>query len=152
MYFFQYIIRAKVDWFFFTDAGYMSYTVIDMILCYLIVLNINLAVNMLDTDGNVVEMGEGIGKQLIKAGGMNGEAVKTPLNLVLGKKAGTEMPEISAIELIFSADSKDVSGVPLTSDTYLRCILNARIPEGISVDLKKLLEDMQEEDDQLYEE
>lgn len=115
-------------------------------------LNINLAVNMLDTDGNVVEMGEGIGRQLIKAGGMNGEAVKTPLNLVLGKKTGTEMPEISAIELIFSADSKDVSGVPLTSDTYLRCILNARIPEGISVDLKKLLEDMQEEDDQLYEE
>ena len=44
MYFFQYIITAKVDWFFFTDAGYMTYEVIKMFLTCLVFLNINLAV------------------------------------------------------------------------------------------------------------
>lgn len=44
MYFFQFIIAPNVAWFFNTESGLMAFTVIYMILYYLVVLNITLAV------------------------------------------------------------------------------------------------------------
>lgn len=44
MYFFQYIISDKIIWFYTSDTGFMCYTIIYMILYYLVVLNISLAV------------------------------------------------------------------------------------------------------------
>jgi hypothetical protein len=110
-------------------------------------LNFNLSVNMLDAAGDVVDMGEGVGSLVIKGGGIAGEIVKTPIELVLGNRSGVEIPEINAIELIFIADTKDLAGAPLRENTSLRCVLNARIPEGISLDLKNMLQDSLVEDD-----
>ena len=114
-------------------------------------LNFNLSLNMLDAAGDVVDMGEGVGSLVIKGGGIAGEIVKTPIELVLGNRSGAEIPEINAIELIFSADTKDIASAPLNEKTSLRCVLNARIPEGISLDLKNMLQDKLVEDDS-YEE
>ena len=105
-------------------------------------LNFSLTVNMLDAAGNVVNYGDGKSSQTIKGCNVTGEPQKTDLDFVLGVNRKDDMPEIEAVELIFCTDAKGAAGIPLNRDTYLDLILNARVPEGISVDLMDLIESM----------
>ena len=99
-------------------------------------LTLDLEFQLLDVDGNAVPMSEGAGHQTIKAGNLDGSAVKTPLNVVLGVQKGVSIPQIDAVKLIFRATS---SGAGFAEDNFIQVQLNALIPEGLSVNIKDLM-------------
>ena len=99
-------------------------------------LALELEFQLLDVDGNEVPLSEGSGHQIIKAGNMDGSAVKTELNVVLGVQSGVKIPDIAAIKLTFRATS---SGAGFAEDNFIQVQLNALIPEGVSVDIKDLM-------------
>lgn len=103
--------------------------------------NLNLQVRMLDSQEMEVKMAEGAGIQKIKSCDMSGNPVVTPLNIILAKDKDADISDVTALELVFTADTKDTAGVPLQEDSYLKVVLNAIIPEGgITIDLKELME------------
>lgn len=104
---------------------------------------LDMTYNFLDSEGNIVEMVEDAGKQLIKPGTAAGEAVKTDLNILVGIKKGAEITDISAIELVFIATS--VPGAPIREDSYLKATLQALIPEGVTLDLADFMGKEEEE-------
>ena len=93
--------------------------------------------NFLDSEGNVVELAENAGKQVIKPGTATGEPVKTELNIILGINKEADITDISAIELVFSATS--VAGAPVREDSYIKATIQALIPEGITFDLAEMM-------------
>lgn len=92
-----------------------------------------LSFNFLDSERNVVELAENAGKQVIKPGTAAGEPVKTDLNILVGLKKNVDVTDISAIELVFKANS--VAGAPIREDAFIRASLQALIPEGVTLDL-----------------
>lgn len=104
-------------------------------------LNFGLTVNMLDAAGNVINYGDGKSSQIVKGCDATGAPQKSVLDFVLGVNKKDDMPDVEAVELIFSTDAKGAAGIPLNKDTYLGLILNARVPEGISADVMALLKD-----------
>ena len=52
---------------------------------------------------------------------------------------GADLSKMVAIELYFTADAKDAAGVPLRPDTYVKAEINAKVPEGVTVDLREFL-------------
>lgn len=105
-------------------------------------LKLDMTADLLDASGNVIPLDEKAGKLLINAC----EAVNTPstteINLLFGKKKGTTIPEISDIRLTFRATAVDV---PITENSFLKLTLQALVPEGITVDLKDLMSNEENE-------
>lgn len=109
-------------------------------------LNFDISVLLLDSEDNVVEMAETSGKQVIRGCGPNGTPVTTPLDFVLKKKEGVDMSDISSLVLVFVANTESVAGIPFKEDSSLKAVLNARIPEGITLDLSGVLFQQADED------
>ena len=102
-------------------------------------LGLGLTFNFLDSYGNVVPMADGCGVQKIAPCGLDGSAVKTPIEVVLGLREGVNSADITSLELVFNANSAGVTGVPVTEDAYLQAVLQFVLPEGITVDLSDIL-------------
>lgn len=102
-------------------------------------LGLNLTLNFLDSNGNLVPMADGCGVQKIAPCGLDGSAVTTPLEVVLGLRDGVNAADITSLELEFNANSAGVTGVPVTEDAYLQAVLQLVLPEGITVDLSEIL-------------
>ncbi len=100
-------------------------------------IELELTYNFLDSKGNRIDLVENAGKQIIKAGTVSGDPVKTDLNLVLGIRKGADISDIDAIELVFKA--KSVAGAPIKEDSFIKATLQALIPEGVTLDLKDLM-------------
>ena len=102
-------------------------------------LNFDMSVLLLDSEDNLIEMAETSGKQVIRGCGPNGTPVATPLDIVLEKKDGVDMSDISSLVLVFVANAENMVGIPFKEESSLKAVLNARIPEGITMDLSGLL-------------
>ena len=100
-------------------------------------IGLEMTYNFLDSAGNVVELVENAGKQVISPGTASGEAVKTDLNILVGVKKGADLTDISAVELIFKATC--VPATPIREDSYLKATLQALIPEGVTIDLSQFM-------------
>jgi len=98
-------------------------------------LRLDLQIRLLDSDGQVIPMAEGAGQMKIASCDAEGNAVTTPVDLIISS-GGADISDLSAIELVFKANAKDAAGVPLRSDTFIQAKLNARIPDGVTLDLK----------------
>lgn len=98
-------------------------------------LGLDLSLNLLDSNRNVISLDSGCGSQKIKPCGLDGSSVKTDLDLMLGLASGVKNAEVSAIEIVFKATSKDAVGVPLTEDASIQLDLNLMLPEGMTIDL-----------------
>ena len=109
-------------------------------------LNFDMSVLLLDSEDNQIEMAETSGKQVIRGCGPNGTPVTTPLDIVLEKKDGVDMSDVSSIVLLFKANTESVAGMPFKEESSLKAVLNARIPEGITMDLSGLLFPKEDED------
>ena len=102
-------------------------------------LELDICFNLLDSEGNVVAMDETAGKQVLPACSLDGTASKCDLNIALVKKEGSEVTDISAIEVIVTASSGDAAGVPLTQDVFVTGTIKAALPNGLTVDLGELM-------------
>ena len=109
-------------------------------------LNFDMSVLLLDSEDNLIEMAETSGKQVIRGCGPNGTPVTTPLDIVLEKKDGVDMSDVSSIVLLFKANTESVAGMPFKEESSLKAVLNARIPEGITLDLSGILFPQEDED------
>ncbi len=102
-------------------------------------LGLDLQVNFLDSRGNVVPAADGCCTQIINSCGLDAAATKTPLDIMVAVKDGAAASDITALELVFNADSGDAVGVAVTDQAYLKALLKVVLPEGITVDLKDLM-------------
>jgi len=109
-------------------------------------LNFDMSVLLLDSEDNLIEMAETSGKQVIRGCGPNGTPVTTPLDIVLEKKDGVDMSDVSSIVLVFVANAENMAGIPFKEESSLKAVINARIPEGITMDLSGLLFPKEDED------
>jgi len=100
-------------------------------------LGLDMTYNFLDSEGNVIALAEKAGHQTIQPGTLTGEAVKTPLNILVGINKDADVSDISSLELVFKALS--VPGAPVKSDSYIKATLQALIPEGVTVDAAQFL-------------
>lgn len=105
-------------------------------------LSISVKVHMLDADGRLIELDETAAQQKIEGCSPDGEPVLTEVYFGLKKKDGTEVEDVSAVELEF--DITPVAGMSLSDKCYVQAVLQALVPEGISVDLKQLMESKDE--------
>ena len=101
-------------------------------------LNLNLQVRPIDEDGKAIDLKEGVGVLKIASCDAKGNPVTTDLDFVISGE-GTDLSKMVAIELYFTADAKDAAGVPLRPDTYVKAEINAKVPEGVTVDLREFL-------------
>ena len=105
---------------------------------------VNLSAKLLDSNGNVVGWSEN-GTPLIKSADMNGNAVTTELDLLITPAKDIDFTDIKALEIEFSVNTKTAPGVSLREDSYIKVnSLYARVPDGISIDLKDLIVDKEE--------
>ncbi|MBO5808959.1 MAG: hypothetical protein J6R15_06390, partial [Bacteroidales bacterium] len=100
-------------------------------------LGLDMTYNFLDSKGNKIDLAENAGKQSIQPGTISGEAVKTDLNILVGVKKNADLSDIDSIELVFKALS--VAGAPVKKDSYIKAKLQARVPEGVTLDLKDFM-------------
>ena len=101
-------------------------------------LRMDLQLRLLDSEGNVVPMKEGAGKMVVAPCDPTGRPVTTDISLVLGG-IDKNAPQLHAVELVFTVDSKGAVGVPLTPDSFLQAKLSALIPDGVTLDLNEFL-------------
>ena len=107
-------------------------------------LNLNFWVYPLDSQGERIPLKEGVGHMKIASCDAKGKPVTTKIDFVLSG-AGADLSDMKAVELVFRADAKDAAGVPLNAESFIQVDLNARIPEGVTVDLKELMQSENEE-------
>lgn len=110
-------------------------------------IQLDLEFNLMDEQGNPIPLAEGAGKTVIKPCNLDGSAVQSDLNVVLGVKKGIEVPVISNIELKFTASSGNMSGVAFRPGNFLQVELKAIVPEGVKVDIKDLMTTPDTEED-----
>ena len=110
-------------------------------------LNLNLQVRPIDANGNAVALKEGIGVMRIASCDAKGNPVATDLDFVISGD-GVDLSKVVAIEYHFTADARDAAGVPLRPDTYLKVELNAKVPEGLTVDVREVLGSDENADEQ----
>ncbi len=101
-------------------------------------LALDLKLNFLDEDGDVVPVVEGACTQIIKSCDCDGNPMVTPLGILVALEKGVTA-NITGIELSFRANAGDAVGVAVTKDAFLQATLQAILPEGVTVDLKELL-------------
>lgn len=103
-------------------------------------VDLELFLTALDADGREVPMETA--PQRILAGTPEGAAVVTPLDLVLGDRTGAAGKQpVKALVLRFTLTmGAGNEGVPLKTTSWVRAALKARIPGGITVDLRDLNE------------
>ena len=101
---------------------------------------VDLEVSVLALDADRQEVPMETQPQRIKAGTAAGEAVPTPLDLMLGDRTGaSDQRPVKALVLRFTMTTGEGNeGVPIKTTSWVRAALNARIPGGITVDLRDL--------------
>lgn len=101
-------------------------------------MDLKLSVVALDDNGEEVPM-ETV-PQIIKAGTPAGEAVSSPLALTLGDRTGAvDTRPVRALALQFTMTTgQGNAGVPVKATSWVRAVLKAEVPGGITVDLGEL--------------
>lgn len=96
-------------------------------------LNFNISIELLDGDGNVLAT-EPV-SQSIAACKRDGSATQSPLNLKIAAKNGTDLTKLAKLKVKFEITSKNVSGVPITTESYIQAKLGLNLPKGITLNL-----------------
>ncbi len=107
-------------------------------------LGLDLRIGFLDEDGNEIELSEGAGTQAIKPckyDALEGKvsASENDLGIEIAVKNPEDARGIKALQLEFNANSENAVGIPVTKEAYLQAILQIALPDGVTVDLKELM-------------
>lgn len=98
-------------------------------------LNFDLCIDLLDADNQVMET-EPV-TQTIKPCNTDGSASETPLKMKIAAKNGTDMTKLAKMKVSFVITSKNVSGVPITENSYIQAKLGVNLPSGITLNLNE---------------
>ena len=100
-------------------------------------LEVDMKINLLDSDGGRVPLDESSSSQKIKGCTPGGEAVTTDIYMGVQKQDGVQVKDVSAIEVEFTVST--VGGAPLSDSCFIQASLQALVPKGVSVDLGELM-------------
>ena len=94
------------------------------------------SINLLDSENRIVPLAKGAGQLKIRSCDAKGNPRKSEEDVVLAFAKNADVSDVSAIEFVFTIDSKDAVGVAFCEDSYIWVKrLYARIPEGVTLDL-----------------
>lgn len=99
--------------------------------------NLNMEAVLLDETDREVPFEEGSGILEIH-GSADGTPATTDIEIKFVKKEGTSVPEIGAVDLVFSLKSA-ADAVRLTPESYVQAELQILVPDGITLDLDDYL-------------
>lgn len=106
---------------------------------------LELSFELLDSDGKIIELAEGSGKQTIPSRNLNGTPVEFDLNLTLVKKPGVDVSDISSMNIVVKANSGDAVGQAINENDYIVGNIIVVVPDGITLDLSELTSKKDEE-------
>ncbi len=111
---------------------------------------LNMKLDFLDKDGNIIEMIDNAGEQIINACKYDFisekvSASENPLDILVAVKEPEKARDITSLQISFDASSGDAVGVPITKDAYLQAVLRISLPDGVTVDLKELMNSSKEQ-------
>lgn len=94
-------------------------------------LNFDLSIDLLDSNDQIMET-EPV-TQTIKPCNSDGSASETPLKMGIAAKNGTDMTKLAKLKVSFVITSKNVSGIPITEDSYIQAKMGVNLPSGITL-------------------
>lgn len=99
-------------------------------------LELDLALDLLDSDGKVIAIAGPRPSQTIKSCSAEGEAEVTPLDLTIKIGEKDDLSKFESILVSFRATSGDAAGIQINEESYVQAALKLILPEGINADLK----------------
>lgn len=102
-------------------------------------LQLDLELQLLDDEGNIIPLADGTGHQTIRSCALDGTPQETELQFILSLANSAKQTEVAAIRLQFTVSSRGASGVQLHDDCFIQAELALLIPEGISMNIKDLM-------------
>lgn len=99
---------------------------------------LELSFELLDSEGRIIEMAEGSGKQIIPSRNLNGTPAEFDMDLSLIKKPGVDVSDISSMNIVVTANSGDAVGQAINENDYIVGNVIVVVPDGITVDLNEL--------------
>ena len=61
-----------------------------------------------------------------------------PIDLTLKLAAGADGTDLTRLRMNFKVTSGNMSGEPVTEDSYIQAVLKVKVPGGITIDLSSL--------------
>lgn len=77
----------------------------------------------------------------IKSGDASGNPTKSKIELLFGNENKIDISDLKSVELVFEADASAARGAQFREDNFVKATLYALIPEGITLDAAKMIED-----------
>ena len=99
-------------------------------------IQLELNIEMLDVQGNVVEMASPV-SMVIAPCNADGSASVSPLSLTLEAAKGASIQAVDALRLSFIVTAPGTGG-PIREDEYVQANLKLSLPHGITIDLEEL--------------
>ncbi len=99
---------------------------------------LELSFELQDSEGRIIELAEGSGKQTIPSRNLDGSPAEFDLNLSLIKKPGVDVSDISSMNIVVTANSGDAVGQPINENDYVVGNVIVVVPDGITMDLNEL--------------
>ncbi len=108
-------------------------------------LGLDLQFNFLDSNNKPIEAAKDCGKQYISPCESKGTPSVTKLEAMLGLDPEADLSDIKSLELLFVVTTSEQSaGVPVDEDAFLQADLQIAIPEGVTIDIKDLMDNENE--------
>lgn len=108
-------------------------------------IGFDFSARLLDSHHNELKTSDKPIGMRIPSADASGAPVKADIDLMISNDKKADLSDLKAIELVFKADSKLAPGVQLREDNFLRAVLYALIPQGVTIDAAELMQ--QEETD-----
>lgn len=98
-------------------------------------LQMRLVIELLDSEKKVIAT-EPMSMNI--AAGREGDPSISPIDMQIKLAQGADGKDLSYIKLNFEITSGNMSGEPVTKDSYIRATLKAKVPGGVTIDLSEL--------------
>ena len=102
-------------------------------------LQLEIMFDLLDSEGNVIELAEGSGRQIIPSCTADGKPSECDLDIKLVKKEGSDISDIASIQYEVKATSGMAGGAQaFKPDNFITLSLRVLLPSGITFDASEL--------------
>lgn len=98
-------------------------------------LRLELSIDLLDSNGEVIPTEPSV---MTIGEGSTDNPVQSPIDLTLKLAEGADGTDLTRLRMNFKVTSGNMSGEPVTEDSYIQAVLKVKVPGGITIDLSSL--------------
>ena len=110
-------------------------------------IGFEMSARLMDSNHNELKTSDKPISMNIPSSDASGNPVKADIDLMVSNDKKLDVSDLKAIEITFRVDSKNAPGVQFREDNFIRAVLYALIPNGITLDAAELIKDVHEDDD-----